>query len=359
VEKQMASGSNTEKTLSVTVVGAGVMGTALAVHLAGHTTQKNSVRLCGTEWDDQMVERLQADWRCPRLGAALPDGLKLYRWSEREQAAAGADAIILAVTSQGLSEMTAEWSKYAAAGTIMASITKGIDSESLTTMAELMEQTLEREGRSDIPVVKLAGPLRANELAHGHPAEAVFASRSQEAAGLLRRHFLSPQFRCELSADVVGTDLCASLKNAYAIAFGMADSLYPGVDNPKAALFGRIAAEMQRIVAAYGGDPATVAGNAGIGDLYVTVQGGRNRTLGALLGSGHTLAAALEQMQGQTVEGLAAAREAWPLAKRLEAQEKLVIERDLPLFARLQEILSGEKTASQALADYWAMSDIA
>lgn len=342
-------------TPNVTIVGAGVMGTALAVHLAGRASRPCNVRLCGTAWDDEIIRQLSAARTCPRLEVALPERLELFSYAERQRAAAEADVLILAVSSGGLAATTAEFCLHAPAHAVFASITKGIEESSLMTMVELMEHTLRQHGRRADTVVKLAGPLRAVELARGFPAEAVFASRSREAAEWLRSCFVSPAFRCQVTHDVIGVDLCASLKNAYAILFGLADALYPGADNPKAALFGRIAAELGAFVTACGGDLATVSGIAGVGDLYVTVQGGRNRSLGYRLGQGASLAEAQQAMHGQTIEGLAAADVAWQLAKKLEQADKLAVEQDLPLLCRLRQVLTGEATARQAMATYWGM----
>lgn len=354
----MATQAN-NKTSVITVVGAGVMGTALAVHLSKRTTRKNVVRLCGTEWDDPVIDTLREKRRCPRLEVDIPTELELFYHSGRTDAVRGAEIIVIAVISKGLRQTVSELADYAGKGTVMVSITKGIDGDSLQTMAEMMERTLREKGRDDICVVKLGGPLRANEFAQGYPGEGVFAGRSEEATARVRECFLSTHFRSECSADVLGVDLCASLKNAYAIAFGMADGLYNEVDNPKAALFGRVAHEMSVFVAGYGGDPETVSHIAGAGDLFVTVQGGRNRTLGKYLGQGNDLTGALDIMNGQTVEGLDAVTEGWKIACHLESEGKVVIQRDLPLFYQLYQVIDGKKTAVHALNDYWAMTDCA
>ena len=88
----------------------------------------------------------------------------------------------------------------------------------------------------------------------------------------------------------MGVEVCAALKNAYAMGIAFAAGLHeraggqPGsvaMHNYESAVFAQSVLEMQRLVAIAGGDPATAAGLAGVGDLDVTCNGGPNRTFRA------------------------------------------------------------------------------
>ncbi|WP_232698438.1 NAD(P)H-dependent glycerol-3-phosphate dehydrogenase [Brevibacillus daliensis] len=341
----------------ITIVGAGVMGTALAFHLAGEGTRPSRVRLLGTQWDAEILKVLEIERKCPRMSVDVPGALTFFTHEQRKEAVLDADMIIFAVSSAGLQDMLKELVGFCSnQHVLVGSITKGIDGKNSRTLAEMMQHTLNDMGRSDVPVVKLGGPLRAVEIAKGHPAEALFASESVAAAKQMSEYFVSPQFRAGVSADVTGVDLCASMKNVYAIAFGMAEGLYPDADNPKAGLMGQIAKELHILTLAYGGQADTVAGVAGIGDLYVTVSGGRNRTLGMYLGQGMTISEAKEALKGQTVEGYVAAHEAQSLLTSLEEQGKLDTKSELPLLVGLWEVLQGRQKAGEAMHTYWSTS---
>lgn len=347
----MAADEN--EAFTVTIIGAGVMGTALAVFLANKEEKRPAVRLCGTSWDAETIQVLRQTREDGRLQVTVPESVALYAYDERAEALSGSNIVIVAVASAGLRDVVLQIGETLSDDVILASITKGIDDDKGQTMAEMMEDALQAVGRRGIPVVKIGGPLRAIELAQGHPATAVFASRSIEAARRVGACFASPSLRSEVTADVVGVDLCASLKNAYAIIYGMADGLYGDVDNPKAAIIGGIGAELRAYVSAYGGNSATVAGAAGVGDLFVTIQGGRNRTFGYYLGSGHSVDEAVAKMKGQTVEGTAAVFAAMKLARILEEKGALRIKRDLPLLFLLEQVLTRNQTAEAALSHYW------
>ena len=120
-------------------------------------------------------------------------------------------------------------------------------------------------------------------------------------------------YQPRISDDVIGVEVCAALKNFYAIAVGWANGQLekagPAANgalnhNPAAILFAQAVMEMAEIVGALGGDPATAAGMPGAGDLYVTCQAGRNSRLGRHLGAGHSYGDVKSgPMLGETIEG--------------------------------------------------------
>ena len=113
------------------------------------------------------------------------------------------------------------------------------------------------------------------------------ASTSAELCRRLQAALSTPRFRVYANADLVGVELCAAAKNVIAIAAGASDGLGYG-DNAKAALMTRGLAEMSRLGAAFGADPRTFAGLAGLGDLVATCcsDHSRNRRAGLLLARG-------------------------------------------------------------------------
>jgi glycerol-3-phosphate dehydrogenase (NAD(P)+) len=89
----------------------------------------------------------------------------------------------------------------------------------------------------------------------------------------------TPYYHVWPSLDLVGVELCAALKNLYAIGIGIAAGMLeasPPVENgakmhdPAAALFTQALREMSYLVGELGGDRSTVGTLAGVGDLYVT-----------------------------------------------------------------------------------------
>ena len=89
-----------------------------------------------------------------------------------------------------------------------------------------------------------------------------------------------------------------------------------------------------------------------MGDLYVTSQGGRNRTLGKLLGEENSVEDALKKMKGQTIEGYTTVKGIRRIADELEKDGKLKIKDDLFLFRNLYEILYEGENARLLVQNY-------
>lgn len=336
----------------IAVIGAGVMGTALAVHLANNGLEVN---LWGTEFDLDSLDLMRDKGYHPALRyVKIPESIRFFYKDDLSQAMEARDIIILAVISEGISDTTRKISPYLKKGQIIVNISKGIYGETLETMSRTIEGSIDSEHLDGISFVKIGGPVIAAELASGSYTEAVFASRNIEAAYQVSSIFENPRFKGNISNDIDGVEICASFKNSYAIAMGIMQGVEANTNNAKAALMTQGTMEMSRIVAAYGGRAETAFGVAGVGDYYVTSQGGRNGVFGSHIGSGRTIEEALELMNHQSVEGISATKNGYLLLKKLEEEGKISIKRDTPLFLQIYEILFKGKDPNIGIADYWS-----
>jgi glycerol-3-phosphate dehydrogenase (NAD(P)+) len=142
---------------------------------------------------------------------------------------------------------------------------------------------------------------------------------------------------------VAGVEVGGALKNVIAIAAGVLEGMGFG-HNARAALITRGLAEMTRLGLAFGAQPATFAGLAGLGDLVLTCTGAqsRNHALGVALGRGQSLTEYQASHRSAT-EGVNAARAALDLAHR-EGVE-------LPITREVAAVLFEAKPVGQAVAD--------
>lgn len=294
------------------VIGAGAMGTALAVQLvrAGRETV-----LLATAYDDPFVDAHRAGDPHPALDVPFPEA-RLHTYGEWEQALRAAEVVVLAVSTPGLVSTVEEAGDHARSDALWAVGTKGWDGETLRSASAVVADALGDEKR----VVALVGPTLASEIAWGAPTSIVCASSRRESALRVAELFGSEVFRAYLSDDVAGVEVGAALKNVIAIGIGLCDGLADdfgvrAMTNTKAFLFARGLIEMARLAEALGGRAETVLGLAGAGDLFVTALGGRNARFGALVGGGAKPEDALKQMN-TTVEGYVNGRAAVALADR-------------------------------------------
>jgi len=320
---------------SVTVLGAGSWGTALAVHLSriGH-----EVRLWGRDRDlvDAMRSRRENDLYLP--GVILPDSVSIT--SVIDEAVHRTELIVSATPSHGCRSVMRAAAPHVAPHAVIVSATKGLESDTLLRMSQVINEEL----GPDRPVVVLSGPSFAVEVARQLPTAVLAASSSHAAAELVQAEFRGPYFRLYDSSDIVGVEIGGALKNIIAIAAGVVEGLGLG-HNALAALITRGLAEMSRLACAAGGRRETLAGLSGLGDLVLTCTGtlSRNRHVGVELGRGRTLAEVLAGMR-MIAEGVRTTTAALALGARYGVE--------LPIATQMSEVLAGRtdpRTAVGAL----------
>jgi glycerol-3-phosphate dehydrogenase (NAD(P)+) len=233
-------------------------------------------------------------------GIRLPESLRAT--ADPALALDGAEAVVLGVPSQTLRTNLAAWRDLLPAGATLVSLAKGIE---LGTGKRMSEVVAEVAGVPAEQVAVVSGPNLAMEIAAQQPTATVVACADHERAVEVQRASANGYFRPYTITDVVGCELGGACKNVIALACGIAHGMGFG-DNTMASLITRGLAETARLGAALGADPLTFAGLAGLGDLVATCSSplSRNRSFGARLGKGETLAQAQEATHGQVAEGV-------------------------------------------------------
>ncbi|WP_285727581.1 NAD(P)H-dependent glycerol-3-phosphate dehydrogenase [Psychromicrobium xiongbiense] len=341
---------------TVTILGAGAMGSALATPLRanGHET-----RLWGTHLDDFRIDALEAGLPHPGTNVPAPEGLKLYRSAALAEALDGADAVIISVASVGVYDVarlaapslaSSSLDSSPGGGKLLMLTSKGFHTRpdgSIGLMPEAAREALGEPGRT---LVSIGGPCKANEVAAGRFTATLYASDDAAALDQAAALLATADYRIQRSDDETGLEIAAPLKNVYAIALGFADGLHERTGEPwhnlKSAFFAQAVREMSVLSVAMGGREATAYGLAGVGDLEVTGLSGRNKVFGSRLGAGESVPEAREAMAaaGLTVEGLDACRLSQGLIRQLGLGAET-----LPLLTAITAVLYAEADPLTAL----------
>ncbi|WP_027586372.1 NAD(P)H-dependent glycerol-3-phosphate dehydrogenase [Acidipropionibacterium thoenii] len=325
-----------------TVLGAGAMGTALCKPWVEAGWE---VHLWGTWLDDHLLDAVEAGRPHPRIKVPAAPGIKTFRSGQLAEALAGADVVDIAVTSEGLPKVTEMALEHIDGLRALCLTAKGFwtDPEGrIQLLPDAIRSIADSKGVSLPPLVAIGGPVKANECAAGEVTATTYASLDLSVAEALAREAATETYGIRPSDDEIGVELCAALKNVYAISLGIADGLGEATGVPrhnlKAAAFAQAVREMSLLVSAAGGKAETPYGLAGVGDLEVTGLSGRNKLYGVRLGKGETPDGALAEMNRleQTVEGYPAAPLAVAFAHQFGADEQ-----ELPLLHTVARILRG------------------
>ena len=333
----------------IAIVGAGVMGTALAWPL---TDNGHHVRLVGTHLDSEIIRSCLERQYHPHLRRRLPDNVEPYYAEQVAEAVRGAEVIVSGVNSLGVHWIGRTLAPLLWSGATIIAVTKGLEATP-DGVPRILPDVLAAEVplplRQHVAFAAIGGPCIAGELAGRRHSCVVFASRDAAALERLRFLFSTSYYHVWLSTDIVGVETCAALKNAYTLAVGLvsgmleraggADQADARMHNPAAALFAQSAVEMAQLVSLLGGRPENVASLPGVGDQYVTCAGGRTMRLGRLLGKGLSYVQAQAEMAGETIESAYVVSQ---LAKALPGLEArgLVRSDELPLLRLLCRVIT-------------------
>jgi glycerol-3-phosphate dehydrogenase (NAD(P)+) len=240
----------------------------------------------------------------------LPPSLRAT--ADPAEALAGADIVVLAVTSQTLRQNLSGWVELIPSGAVLVSLIKGIE---LHTGKRMTEVIADVTGWPPEQIAVITGPNLAHEIAQRQYAATVVACSDQQTAENLQKACHTGYFRPYTSPDVIGCELGGAVKNVIALAVGIAVGMGLG-DNTRAMLITRGLAEIARLGAALGADQHTFAGLAGMGDLVTSCSSplARNRTFGEKLGHGMPLADVIASTH-EVAEGVKSSKAVLELAQ--------------------------------------------
>ena len=309
---------------SVSVIGAGAWGTALAAVAA---RAGRAVVLCAR--DGAVATQIASTRQNPRLpGMRLDAGIELTADSA---IAARADLILIATPAQNLRAAVTALAPHLAEGTPVIACAKGIERGSHKFMTEVIG-----EAAPDAKPAILSGPSFADDVARGLPTAVTLAAKDEQLASDLVQALGSSTFRPYHTSDVRGVEIGGSAKNVLAIAAGIVVGRKLGA-SAQAALTTRGFSELVRLGRACGARSETMAGLSGLGDLILTCSSAqsRNFALGLALGRGEA------PRRDKLAEGEFTA----PVLIELAASQNV----DMPVSMAVAAILSGTATIDEAI----------
>ena len=329
----------------VTIVGAGMMGSALAFPARenGH-----EVRLVGTHLDREIIDACRKTGRHPKFSKDFPDGVRYYQVEEMEQALENAELVIGGVSIFGVEWFGEQVLPRIPEGVKVLTVTKGLmdtPDGQLLPYLYLWKDKLEKLGRR-LTLMAIGGPCTSYELVAHDQTEVAFCGWDMEALKEAKSLLQTSYYHISLSSVVMGVESAVALKNGFALgialtigvnqrAFGLDSELH---FNSQAAVFGQASREMYRLLTLQGVKDLNNLW-LGVGDLYVTVYGGRTRLAGILLGRGMDVDGVRRELNGVTLESLVVAVRV-ARAMRVRAERGEIALEELPLLIHVDEILS-------------------
>lgn len=316
----------------ITVLGAGRWGTAMAIYLSRKGLQVTLQCHLQAEY-----EQLTRSGSAPNLPGFNCEG-RVHFELDLNRSLSDAEIVVIAVPVAFMRSVL-ERIESLKPGTILLSINKGIERETLKTVPEIVAEFF-----PDHPIAHLGGPcFPEGLLSESTPAAETLACKDDSLGLALQEMFAGPSFRVYRSHDVKGVALLGALKNIYAIIAGIADGLgmYEEVTS---VLVTRGLAEMKRFCQHMNISLETLYGLSGLGDLVLTCyspKSSHNKNFGKRLGKGETVDHILSTMAGTIAEGYFTTRAVWEISRQYQI--------DLPLCHGIYQVIYENKSLTEIL----------
>ena len=312
----------------ILIIGGGAMGSAFTFPCIDN---KNEVTI--TEpYNKIFIKNLSSKKKYhSSLKINLPNKLKYKKYSTH-MLNDKYDLVVVALSLSGINFISEEFKKSNIKSPILI-LTKGLKFEKKKQKIFTISEDIKKTNKN-INVSVLKGPCLAKELSNKKQTSVIVANKNIKTAKKICNMISTKYYLTETSKDVIGIEICSSIKNIYSMIIGAGDSL-----NMSSSLFKKSINEMLYITKYFKGRVETALGLAGVGDLYVSAAGGRNSKMGSYLGQGYTFKNAKRKfMPKETVEGEQLAREIAPFVLKKIQQKKI------PLMTKLiKSIINNKK----------------
>jgi len=280
--------------MKVTILGAGAYGLALSGILAEN---KNRV-VMWTRFEEEKNSLLTTK-KSPKLeGFILDDTVEVE--TSLELAIKDSELIVLAIPTAFITDVCKELKKYIKPNQYICIASKGIEQGTCLFIHDMIKKHIKTKN-----IGAISGPSFAIDLVHKVPVGLSCASKSKKTREVIMKAFSNDHFKLYPTTDIIGIEVCGSVKNIIAIASGMIDGLgYP--ISTQALLITQSLHDIKALIHALGGSKKTILSFAGFGDILLTCtsEKSRNYSFGRLIGSGASKEEIEEYKNKITIEGL-------------------------------------------------------
>lgn len=279
--------------MKISILGTGAFGMALASIFYDN---KCSIKM----WTNSEEERdmLLKNRKSDKIDFVIPSDIVIS--TDMEEVMAGSDVIVLAVPAKFTDSTSKEVSKYFKSKQVICIASKGIEQNSCRFLYDIVRNNV---GTSNIGVI--SGGTFAVDIVNKVPVGFSLATRSNFTKEVIMKAMANYYVKLRHTRDVIGTEICGSIKNVIAIASGMLDGMgYP--ISTSSMFITESLHDIKALIKALGGDKNTILSFAGFGDILLTCTSpkSRNYTLGKLIGEGKSKEEIDSYINSTTIEGL-------------------------------------------------------
>ncbi|MGM9878150.1 MAG: NAD(P)H-dependent glycerol-3-phosphate dehydrogenase [Bacilli bacterium] len=316
--------------MKVGVLGAGAYGLALTNILVKN---KNKVILWShTQEETDMLVVTRQSSRLPRY--TLPSSV--YVTNKIEKAVIDKDLVVVVVPAHAFESTIKNIQKFINKTTPVLIATKGIQQETCLFLHDVFKKYCSN------PYAIISGPTFARDMIYDVPIGMSLATKSKKVEKVVRNCFENEKTKFRRTNDIIGVEICASVKNVMAIASGMLEGMNV-TESTRALFLTESMNDIKELIHALGGKKSTIVSFAGFGDILMTCTSkkSRNFNFGFLIGIGSSQKEIDEFLKTYTVEGMYTLKSIHKLVRRKKVK--------MPIINLIYDIVNGKKHKEEIL----------
>lgn len=312
--------------MNIAILGTGAYGLALA--LMFHKNNNNIKMWTKFKEENESILKNRMNERV-LPGVKIPEEIIIS--TNFKEVVSDANLIVIAVPAAFVDDVSINLKEYIRKDQYVLLASKGIERDSCLFVADIFTKNIRTKKYAII-----SGPSFAVDIVTNCPIGLTLASESKKTIKLVKEALENDSLKLRETKDVVGVEICGSIKNVIAIAAGILDGMgYP--ESTQAMFITESLHDIKELINKLGGDKKTILSFAGFGDLLLTATSkkSRNFTYGHMLGKKESKEKVDEYVKNTTIEGLYTIQSIYKLLKNKKVK--------IPIINLIYDIIENKK----------------
>jgi glycerol-3-phosphate dehydrogenase (NAD(P)+) len=311
--------------MKIAILGTGAYGLSLALM----ANENNNEIVMWTKFEEEK-DLLTEKKGNPKLlpNVKMPDNIEYT--TDMKECVKDSDIILIMVPAGFVDDISKELKDYYDDQYICIG-SKGIEQDTCLFVDDVVRKNIKTD-----KLAVISGPSFAVDIASYVPIGLSLASDDKKTAAVIKEALENKYLKIRTGDDILGVEICGSIKNIIAIACGIVDGM--GLpESTKCMLITEAMHDIKELIHSLGGNKKTILSYAGIGDLILTCTSSKSRnfTFGRMIGSKKDKKEIDEYIENTTIEGLYTLKSIYKLLKDKEV--------DMPIIDIMYQIIVEEE----------------
>lgn len=317
--------------MKVAILGCGAYGLALASILV-----KNKVDVTMWSYKEEEKDKLIKTRKSDKLkNYKIPECIKFS--NNMDEVVRGKDLIVIAVPTFSFESTVIKLKECIDKRQAVLIATKGIQQDTCLFLHDVFKKHCKNK------IAVISGPSFAVDIIREVPIGLSLATKHNSVELLVRECFENKLTKFRRTNDIIGVEVCGSIKNVMAIASGMLEGMN-ATPSTKALFLTESMNDIKELLFALGGKKKTILSFAGFGDILMTStsSSSRNFSFGCLIGEGKSKEVIDNYLKETTVEGMYTLQSIHKLVKKKNVK--------MPIINLIYDIINGKKDKEEILS---------